>query len=175
MNDLFEAARPSADVLRQLPPFLSVADLEAQSLGMVLLPPAQRVTQLVLQEEVLCWEQCNQALTRDGYFTPEFAVKVHHCLELNRQTHGGYYGNDDVTDDEREDDEGDTEQSGAPVSRTGAASHVVPSRVAHDDDNAVLQAMVVEAAAPSGRSNAQPASNAGPNAPFSLFDADKAT
>jgi hypothetical protein len=171
MNDIFEAAKPSADVLRQLPPFLSVADLEAQSLGMVLLPPAQRVTQVVLQEEVLCWEQCNQALTRDGYFTPEFAVKVHHCLELNRQTHGGYYGNDDVTDDERDDDDGETEQSGAPVSRqSAAASHVIPSRVGHD--GAVVQAMVVEAAAPSGTRIAQPALMAGP---FSLSEADRET
>jgi hypothetical protein len=100
INDLFEKAKPHARVLRGLAPWFSVADLEFERLGMVLLPPAQRKKQLVLQEEVLCWDQPNLALTKDGYFTVEFAIKLHHCLNLARDYNGGYYGDDRDSDSE---------------------------------------------------------------------------
>jgi hypothetical protein len=100
VNDLFEAAKPDARVLRGLAPWFTVADLERERLGMVLLPPAQRISQLVLQEEVMCWEQASLALTKDGYFTEEFAIKLHHCLEFAHTYNGGYYGNDHDSDAE---------------------------------------------------------------------------
>jgi hypothetical protein len=100
INDLFEKAKPTDQVLRGLAPWFSVADLELEQLSMVLLPPAQRKKQLVLQEEVLCWDQPNLALTKDGYFTVEFAIKLHHCLNLARDYNGGYYGDDRDSDSE---------------------------------------------------------------------------
>ena len=100
VNRLFQAAKPDAQALSQLPPWFSVTDLEMEQLGMVLLPPAQRVQQLVMQEEVLCWDQASHALTKDGYFTKEFTIKLHHCLEQSRNYNGGFYGDDQDSDDE---------------------------------------------------------------------------
>ena len=102
VNDLFEAAKPDAKVLGRLAPWFSVADLEREQLGMVLLPPAQRLSQLVLQEEVMCWDQASLALTKDGYFTKEFAIKLHHCLDLAYRYNGGHYGDDRDSENEVE-------------------------------------------------------------------------
>jgi hypothetical protein len=113
VNGLFEAAKPDARVLRRLAPWFSVLDLEMEQLGMVLLPPAQRITQLVLQEEVMCWDQAHLVLTKDGYFTQEFAIKLHNCLNLAHSFNGGYYGDDRDSDNEAQSEMPDSAHSSA--------------------------------------------------------------
>jgi hypothetical protein len=132
MTDTFSPAKPDQRILKTIPPFFAVSEMEKHGLLMQLLPNSQRLSTEVLKEEVLCWESATKALTAKGFLTPSFAIKVHASLTVLRRLYG-YYGDDQLTDDEKDhsshDDSSHCDASDHPNSGGSAAATQPPTRL----------------------------------------------
>jgi hypothetical protein len=125
MADTFNPAKPEVRILKTIPPFFHVGEMEARGLALQLLPYSQRLSTEVLKEEVLCWESATRALTDRGYITPGFLLKVHASLTVMWQMYG-YYGDDHITDDEKEDSKQCDERRDTTSEAAAAAPIAMP-------------------------------------------------
>jgi hypothetical protein len=94
VNDEFLCARPSAEILKTIPPFLTLADYATAGIKWTLLPANDRVSQSVFKEEILCWMGPDEAFDESGNMTSDLMTVAQAGLEDHKLQHDGYYADD---------------------------------------------------------------------------------